>query len=446
MNQNSVLLSLFGLNNESRNVSGNSDELLDIDFDTSLNNPLKKEKSFKPICLNDIEANATSTPLEKESSLDWFELISIPWGQAVLRVLKQIVIHLKPADRLALSYLLITFPLCFIAADTASMVWFGIWMRLLIIPSVIFLRSFCGATTSSIGSSYVSNWFTLSIPGRFGKLLHKFSGTSTSKTPSETFTFSFGLIKLLYVLLDGYVVFLWIYLYSETGHLIANIHGDVRYDNVLKGLEQDMFMGQPSKELRNWYPVLNSKVLGEYLHFCYFMYYFIIGSVVVILYFTRPRESFDSGCTAISTAFLSCYLFYIFYPVEGPYWSFSRPEPETVSYFFCYLVRFVLKGSAKGTAFPSGHCAISMVCWIVSMKHHVCMAIVYLFFVPGLIFATVWCGFHYGIDAGAGTIWGVVCGIGGMLLAKHSGYVRPYHDRANYGVGVKARKNPVKFI
>jgi len=452
-----VLLSLFGFHN-ANNTSSNDAELLDIaenlDFDTpSLNlPPLKQPKSdnLKACLVNDIEANdINSNILEKDTSLDWFELISIPWGQAILQILKQIVIHLKPADRLSLTYLLITFPLCFIAPNPASMVWFGIFLRLLIIPSVIFLRCFCGATTSSIGSAHVSNWFTLSIPGKLGKLLYGFTGTGNkNENNNNSFSFSMGTIKLLYLLLDGYVVFLWIYLYSETGQLISNLHGDTRYDIVLKSLEQEIFMGQPSKDLRTWYPVLNSRVLGEYLHFCYFMYYFIIGSIVVILYFTRPREMFDSGTTAISTAFLSCYLFYLIYPVEGPYWSFSRPEPETVSYFFCHLVRFVLKGSSKGTALPSGHCAISVVCWMVSIKHHVCLAVIYLFLVPGLIFATVWCGFHYGIDAISGTFWGLVCGIGGMLLAKHVEYVRPYHDRVNYGMGggLKGKRNPVKFI
>jgi len=249
-------------------------------------------------------------------------------------------------------------------------------------------------------------------------------------------------------MLDWYVAALFGILYSEAGLLIENLHGPQRYDNELKRLEEEIFYGQPSKDLREWYPTLNSRMLGEYLHFCYFTYYLLIVGVALVMYLSRPREQYDQCIAALSLGFFSCFGFYLIFPVEGPYWSFPRPDPEQVSYFFCYVVRWVLVGSSKGTAMPSSHCAISTICWVLAWRYHIPLAIVYTLFVPGLIFATVWCGFHYGLDAGSGTIWGILCGVGGILLAKYIPYNRPYHDRLNYGSAVllKSKYNPAKYI
>jgi membrane-associated phospholipid phosphatase len=236
-------------------------------------------------------------------------------------------------------------------------------------------------------------------------------------------------VQLLYFCLDGYVLLMFVYLYSETGLLIKNLHGSIRYDDPLKRYEQDLFFGQPARELRELLP---SRILGEYLHFCYFAFYAIIGGSVAVIYFLRPREYADRAGSALSLAFFTCFGAYLYYPVEGPYWTFLRPEPQQISFFFGQVVHWVLVASAKGTAMPSSHCAISVVCWVSAMLYHVRLAIFYCFLVPGLIFATVWCGFHYGLDSTTGTLWGVLCTIAGVLIAKHTPYHRPRHDKG-YG-------------
>jgi len=383
------------------------------------------------------------------NQLDWFELIQSPWKQALSRVMKQIIVHLKPADRIALLYLIITFPICFYANDVSSMIWSGIFFRLFLIPFVIYFRSFCIYTTSSLGKT--SSWYRLKLKGKLIKYVTHIMGTQKRHPEGEdTMEISLGWVEIVYLALDWYVALLFITLYTETGQLIENLHGPWRYDNQLQQFEEEIFHGQPSTGLREWYPSLNSRILGEYLHFCYFMYYILIVGVSATLFFTRPREHFDACIASLALGFFTCFAFYLIYPVEGPYWKFSRPEPESVSYFFCYVVRFILMGSAKGTAMPSGHCAISTICWVSAWRYHLPLAIVYIFFVPGLIFATVWCGFHYGLDAGSGTLWGILCGVGGIMLAKHIPYIRPYHDRENYGdrgkVIQKTKEHQMKFI
>jgi len=311
---------------------------------------------------------------------------------------------LKPADRWTLTYLIATFPLLFIAEDVGSMIWAGALLRSLLIPFVIYFRQYC-ITKKPPAITY----FYLEP-----KLL------------GRTLTLD---INLLYFALDGFVVLVFVYLDSEAGQLILNLHGTIRYDDDLKRYEQEFFFGQPARELREWLP---SRYLGEYLHFCYFTFYAIIVGMVFFTYFFRPREWFDRAFSALSLTFLTCFSVYLIYPVEGPYWTFPRPDPEQVSFFFGQVVQWVLVASSKGTAMPSSHCAISVVCWVSAWVYHVRLAIAYLFLVPGLIFATVWCGFHYGLDSTTGTIWGLLCSVAGILLAKYMPYYQPKHD--NYYV------------
>eukprot|EP01090_Pellita_catalonica_P006206 TRINITY_DN16406_c0_g1_i1.p1 TRINITY_DN16406_c0_g1~~TRINITY_DN16406_c0_g1_i1.p1 ORF type:complete len:396 (-),score=41.57 TRINITY_DN16406_c0_g1_i1:166-1353(-) len=392
-----------------------------VDIERGLNKPETVENA-EGMTENELE-DVTKIP-------DWFELVQAPILQGLGRLSRQVWIHLKPADRVSLLYLLLTLPLCFVAKDMASMLWGAVFMRIVVVFAVIYLRSFCKYTTANYNGK--STWFAQKID-----------------ILGFHFHLKVGPIEIIYAALDWYVAVLFGYLYSETGLLITNIHGFKTYDREVQKYEEELFTFQPSKDLRQWYPVLNSKMLGEYLHFCYFMYYLIIVSVAAVLYLTRPREFYDRCVTAVALGFYTCFGFYLLFPVQGPYWSFERADPTQISYFFCYVVRFVLSGgSSKGTAMPSGHCAISIICWIVALRYHKPLAIIYTFFVPGLVFATVWCGFHYGLDAGIGTIWGITCGIAGIWLAKTVPYVQPYHDKANYGAALmmKEKYRPAKTI
>eukprot|EP00005_Dracoamoeba_jomungandri_P000965 CAMPEP_0174254420 /NCGR_PEP_ID=MMETSP0439-20130205/3741_1 /TAXON_ID=0 /ORGANISM="Stereomyxa ramosa, Strain Chinc5" /LENGTH=276 /DNA_ID=CAMNT_0015335985 /DNA_START=90 /DNA_END=917 /DNA_ORIENTATION=+ len=256
--------------------------------------------------------------------------------KTVTKNLKEQSKCLKPVDWWALGYLVLTFPLMFVGADPYSYLWGGALMRLVLIPGVFYFRQFCAdkKCPKEVDLHWIFPWL--------GKSL---------QAP----------IILLHMLLDGYVPALFVLLYSETGQIIPNIHGAVRYDADMQRYEQYLFLAQPAIELREWYP---SRVLGEYLHFCYFNFYVVIVGVLAMIYFFRPREFYDRAVSALALTFFSCFLFYIVYPVEGPYWSFPRPEAEEISFYFGYIVRWVLVASAHGTAMPSSHCAISTACWV----------------------------------------------------------------------------------
>lgn len=78
----------------------------------------------------------------------------------------------------------------------------------------------------------------------------------------------------------------------------------------------------------------------------------------------------------------------------------QRPKPGSVGFVFSRITHFLVEGgSSAGTAFPSGHCAITTCAFIMSLIYMRPLGIAYVFVCPGLVFATVWCGFHYVMDA-----------------------------------------------
>lgn len=320
--------------------------------------------------------------------------------------------NLKPIDWITLTYLLGTLPLCFVSETVEQMVWQGIALRLLLVPAVIFFRTYFQQT---------------SYPILFSQQERKLSGRKSG--------FLAGLLPeldvgRLYWVVDWYVGGIFLYLYSEEGLIIHNLYGNFSYDPEVQEWEQKLFLSQPSQDLRVMVPGL---WLGEYLHVCYFAFYFIIAIVGVAVYFRRPRESFDQGVCGLALAFYTCFTIYFLFPVKGPFHEFTRPNPEDVGLYFSHAVHWLLvRESSQGTATPSSHCAIAVACWTLAYIYHKPTAFGYIFVVPGLVVATVWCGFHYAIDAVLGCIIGFTACYIGMRFGSTMKYNVPYNDRWAY--------------
>jgi membrane-associated phospholipid phosphatase len=65
-------------------------------------------------------------------------------------------------------------------------------------------------------------------------------------------------------------------------------------------------------------------------------------------------------------------------------------------------------------AFPSGHVAIALVALVMALRHHRKVGLVYLPFVVGLCFATVFLGYHYVTDV----LFGFVFAAFGLLVIE----------------------------
>jgi membrane-associated phospholipid phosphatase len=192
------------------------------------------------------------------------------------------------------------------------------------------------------------------------------------------------------------------------------IHPGVFFDADILELEERLFGGQPSRDL---YARHGSRLLGEYLNLGYFSYYFLVPVLAGTLWLRRPLVELEKALGAICTVFYVSFLFFIFYPVAGPYYEFPHPPAEGVGYYLPHVTRWLLdRGSSVGAAFPSSHVAVSTVVWIMAIRYCRPLALVYLFLVPALALGAINGGYHYATDVVAGAILGILIGVGGFLL------------------------------
>ena len=92
------------------------------------------------------------------------------------------------------------------------------------------------------------------------------------------------------------------------------------------------------------------QILGEYLHFCYFAFYFILAGTWPLAWVFCAREHFDAVTSSITAAYLLCLSTYLIIPVKGPFWTYQRPLPGDVGWLFSYITHAIDEGgSSPGT-------------------------------------------------------------------------------------------------
>lgn len=177
------------------------------------------------------------------------------------------------------------------------------------------------------------------------------------------------------------------------------------YDRGVLRLEALLFGTQPSVVLRELVP---SKALSEYLHFGYVAYYAIGPAVAGSLYLQGRRDAMRYAVTVTFAVYFACYLIFITYPVAGPWYVFTRPDPDQMGWFFPQLEHALLEGGAsEGAAFPSSHVAAAVVLWLLAWRLSRSVFVVLSPIVPALVVGTVYGGFHYAVDALAGVALGI---------------------------------------
>lgn len=125
---------------------------------------------------------------------------------------------LKPVDVIVVGYLLLTWPLMFIADDFDNIAWSGILCRILVVPAVVATRY------------YLANTDPLDLP----------SARHIATVVGCKLVFSWA--QLLLLALDMYPLLVCIYLYAEDGVLIANLYPtNGFYDSQLHLMDAVLF-------------------------------------------------------------------------------------------------------------------------------------------------------------------------------------------------------------
>ena len=212
-------------------------------------------------------------------------------------------------------------------------------------------------------------------------------------------------------------------------------------DHYFAQWEQDIFGCQPALLFSKALPWA---VVSELMDMGYFMYYPMIG-VIVIYYLLKRYSEFERISFVILASFFLYYVVFIFVPVVGPTFYYDAvgiseitkgiftamgdyfnthagclPAPGYTDGIFYQLVEEAKNTGERPTAaFPSSHVGVSTICMLLAW-HAKNRKMVY-FLLPFYVFlclATVYIQAHYLIDALAGLVTGVLLYFVLMAMSK----------------------------
>lgn len=214
-----------------------------------------------------------------------------------------------------------------------------------------------------------------------------------------------GLGRVGRVLGDIYPLFLLMPLYGALD-VLQGPGGFPLNDAIVLRWEQAIF-GELKSEL--WWQRYPYPWLSWIMHGAYWGYYLIVPTP--ILYFAiRGERHFARRAILLELGtFLFCYLWFIFFPVAGPYHVFAWPTGVVVDNPMARLVYATLSsGNSYGAAFPSSHVAATTSAVIAAWLG--CRRLGAFLVVPALLlaFGTVYCHMHYAIDASLGLLTGIL--------------------------------------
>lgn len=175
-------------------------------------------------------------------------------------------------------------------------------------------------------------------------------------------------------------------------------------DHLLFTIDNILWFG---KSLPERTIALQSFWLSELTSFCYFSFYFLIIGSALFFFFQRQKTIAARYFTGLMLMYSWGFLGYFSLPAAGPYMAY----PQRFSYpvrggaMTSFLTDIVNKGITGMDVFPSLHTGITL--FIVSFLFKAGYRKTAGCFLPltlGLIVATVYLHYHYGVDVILGAV------------------------------------------
>lgn len=213
-----------------------------------------------------------------------------------------------------------------------------------------------------------------------------------------------------------YPLILLVFLFRETAYMNhLFFHQD--FDGWLVRVEEELFGFLPAVAFSKYFP---QAWLSELLNFGYFSFYFMIFGITLAFYFKYPGET-ERVVFIIITAFFIYYLFFIFFPTEGPVYFLPAPLNGRVqSGIFSYWVALAEKlGDGPTGAFPSSHVGMSVIYVMLTYRRFPKLFWLICFLALLICFATVYIKAHYFLDVVGGLLSApLVYGMSNWLYKK----------------------------
>jgi membrane-associated phospholipid phosphatase len=208
------------------------------------------------------------------------------------------------------------------------------------------------------------------------------------------------------VLAEIYPLLLLLGLYGEIG--VINGSSALVHDALVQRWELALFGGQVSRE---WWQAMPSRFWSAVLHGAYFSYYLIVSLPAIVFLRRGHTEQARRFVFTVMATFIACYLCFLFFPVAGPYYEFSRPDSWFTDNAPARIVYATLAaGSSYGAAFPSSHVAAAVAATVAAFRGSRALGLGLLLPTALLTVGVVYCQMHYGMDAVAGAVVGLAIG------------------------------------
>jgi membrane-associated phospholipid phosphatase len=194
------------------------------------------------------------------------------------------------------------------------------------------------------------------------------------------------------------------FFWAELGALQA-LRGLPPQDALVRRLDLALF-GVHWSEV--WSRAMSDAWMSELMHFGYFLYYLVLAVPPIVILLLRGRDAFRSLALAVMVTYLSCFLFYLVFPVYGPRAMAAAGAAQAPSGgFFHGLVEAAREsGDSLGTAFPSSHVAGAVtMAWVAWRFLPRAWAALLSIAAALVTLSTVYTENHYAVDALAGFLW-----------------------------------------
>jgi membrane-associated phospholipid phosphatase len=223
---------------------------------------------------------------------------------------------------------------------------------------------------------------------------------------------------LLHFLGDFYALIFTVAVYSGIGAL--NRAAGVSHDLRVQAWEVALFGTQPSMA---WIRAQPYPWLSWPFHLAYLSYYFILAGAPLGLLLTGRRRQAGEAVTLIMLAFYCCYTVFMFFPVAGPRYVFPLARNAATATAVSRFTQDLLNSAgAWGTAFPSSHVAAALTAALGAWRGWRALGALLLVLAVMLSLATVYCQFHYAVDALAGALVAlIIWTLRGRILGVREG-------------------------
>jgi membrane-associated phospholipid phosphatase len=202
------------------------------------------------------------------------------------------------------------------------------------------------------------------------------------------------------LLAEVYPLLMTVGFYTHAG--LVNAERGVSHDALVQSWEQALFAGQPSHA---WIRAFPSPAWSTLMHGAYLSYYLVLAAAPLGLWAIGRRAHAARVVLLTMTTFYVCYALFMLFPVAGPRYLFPPADNAATAVPLARLAHRLLEGgSAWGTAFPSSHVAAALVASAAALRGSRPLGAPLLCASFLLSLATVYCQFHYSVDALAGAL------------------------------------------